>query len=217
MHHAHCLRRDACASRALFTSRCLCITRIVYVEMLVHHAHCLRRDACASRALFTSRCLCITRIVYVEMLVHHAHCLRRGACASRALHERSNCLHRSIDRCADMKARGSTAGPLSLWNTLQDRFLIALAGMDAIFVLCISPPPQLFLPLRSFSFPPLLWDRSLAFSLISELILLIFIAGNQHLSHSATQPLPLLQCLQGRTALICIKRSAAPNKHRRLV
>ncbi len=113
VHHAHCLRRDACASRALFTSRCLCITRIVYVEVLVHHAHCLRRGACASRALFTSRCLCITRIVYVEVLVHHAHCLRRGACASRALHERSNCLHRSIGRCADMKARGSTAGPLS--------------------------------------------------------------------------------------------------------
>ncbi len=136
----------------------------------------------------------------------YAHCL----CASHAVQELCNCLRWSSGRCADMKAPSSRdlqpAGPFP-----------NCAGMDAIFVLCISPPPQLFLPLRSFSFPPLLWVRSLAFSLISELILLLFIAGNQHLSHTATQPLPLLQCLQGRTALIFIKRSAVPIKHRRLV
>ncbi len=108
VHHAHCLRRDACASRALFTSRCLCITRIVYVEMLVHHAHCLRRGACASRALFTSRCLCITRIVYVEVLVHHAHCMSALIACIGALAAAPIWKHGDLQPARSLKL---TAGP----------------------------------------------------------------------------------------------------------
>lgn len=105
-----------------------------------------------------------------------------GGCASYALHELSNCLRWNSGRCADMKAASSrdlqpeknTAGPFP-----------NCADTDVILGLCISPPPQLFLLLLSFSFPPLLWVQSPAFSLISELILLLFNAGNQYLSHTA--------------------------------
>lgn len=138
-------------------------------------------------------------------------CLRQDCCASHALHELSNCPRRSSGRCADMKAPSS--GDLQPARSLKQTAgpFPNCAGMDAILVLCFSPPPpQLFLLLRSLRFPPLLWVRSLAFSLISELILLLFIAGNQHLSHTAALVTVFARkdCIDIHQTLWCSKQTS---------